>query len=185
MKRQIAVRVISVLMVLAFIGGGTYAYFNNSAVSTNNVFASGNLDLKLANGSASFTDNVTASFGGISLSPGACLPKAELKLKNTGTVPGNHIDITAANSNSSFAGFLRLESLQYDGGAVSLTDSNGNGFSDLQDLAAAGILNMPFTDFSGHSLEMTVCLDATAGNPQQGQSSTLDFSILLDQGPHS
>lgn len=175
----------SIVVALALITTGTYAYFSNSATSTNNVFASGNLDLKLANGSGAFADTVTASFGGSALSPNSCLAVATLNLKNTGSVAGNHIDITATNTNAAFAAFLHLKTLTLDGSDVTIADSNSNGFKDLQDLAVSGVVNKPFVDFVAHPLTMEVCLDASAGNAQQGQTNTLDFSILLDQGAHT
>lgn len=167
------------------ISSGTYAYFSNSAVSTNNVFASGTLDLKLANGSDTFADTVTSSFGNASLYPNSCLAPTTLNLKNTGTVAGNHLDILATNSNAAFAAFLRLKTLTLDGIDVPLNDSNGNGFKDMQDLAVAGIVNKPLVDFIVHPFSIEVCLDQSAGNPQQGQTNTVEFMILLDQGPHS
>lgn len=185
MNRNIILSVLSIFAMLTLIGSGTYAYFNNSATSTNNVFASGTLDLKLANGSGSFSDSVTASFGGSALSPGVCLPAASVNLKNTGSVAANHLDVTATNSNSAFAAFLKIKTLTLDGTDITIADSNGNGFPDMQDFTASGITNKSFTDFSAHSLSMEVCLDSTAGNAQQGQTNTLDITFFLDQGPHS
>ncbi len=184
MKRHIVISILSMFVVLLLVGSATYAYFSNSATSTNNVFASGTLDLKLANGSSSFADSVTASFGGTALSPNTCLPSATLNLKNAGSVPGNHIDISATNTNNSFAAFLRLKTLTLDGNDITIADSNSNGFRDLQDLAASGIGNKAFTDFLAHPFAIEVCLDASAGNAQQGQTDTLDFTVFLDQGTH-
>ncbi len=185
MNKKIAYSLLSMFIALVLITTGTYAYFSNSGTSTNNVFASGSLDLKLANGAGSFSDTVTASFGGAALSTNVCLPAATLNLKNTGSVAGNHIDIAATNTNSTFAAFLRVKTLTLDGNDIVIADSNSNGFRDLQDVAASGIVNKPVTDFLVHPWTMEVCLDATAGNAQQGQTNTLDFTILLDQGVHS
>ncbi len=185
MNKNIVLSVLSIFTMLTLVGSGTYAYFSNSATSTNNVFASGTLDLKLANGSGSFSDSVTASFGGPALSPGSCLPVAVVNLKNTGSVAANHIDITATNTSSAFAAFLKIKTLTLDGNDIVIADSNSNGLRDLQDFAAAGIINKAFSDFSVHPFSMEVCLDASAGNAQQGQTNTLDMTFFLDQGPHS
>lgn len=185
MNKNIMLSMISVFVVLSLVAGGTYAYFSNSAISTINVFASGTLDLKLANGSASFSDNVTASFGGAALSPNSCLPVSVLNIKNTGTVASNHIDITATNTNNAFAAYLRLKSVTLDGADVAIADTNSNGFIDLQDFASGGIINKSLTDFMAHPFSMEVCLDASAGNAQQGQTNTLEMTFFLDQGPHS
>lgn len=184
MNRKIVISALSALTALGMMGAATFAYFNDTNTSTGNTFSSGTLDLQLANGVSSFTQNVTASFGGTDMSPGVCLAPATLWIKNIGPVIGNHVDFTATNTLTSFAAFLKLNTLTFDGLDVSLADSNGNTIRDLQDLAINGIPNKAVTDLIAHPLIMEVCLDSSAGNPQQGQSNTLDLTVFLDQGSH-
>ena len=185
MNKKIMVSLLTIIAMSALIVTGTYAYFSNSSSSTNNVFASGTLDLQLANGNTTFTDTVTATFGGGGLSPNSCLDPATLNMKNVGSVVANHIDISAINTNATFAAFLRLKILTLDGTDISLPDSNNNGYRDLQDLGTTGVVNKSVTYFLAHPLSVQVCLDGSAGNEQQGQSNTLNLTILMDQGPHS
>ena len=185
MNRKILLSLMSIVTVCALMVTGTYAYFSNAATSSNNVFASGTLDLQLANGASTFGDSVSASFGSTTLSPGSCLVAATLNMKNVGSVPANHIDVSATNTNISFASFLKLKTVTLDGNDIPLPDTNSNGYKDLQDLSVSGIVNKPLTDFLVHPLVLEVCLDSSVGNEQQGQSDTLNLTILLDQGPHS
>ncbi len=56
--------VLAALVVLAGIGGATWASFNDTETSTGNVFTAGTLDLKLSDSNETDLNGVTASFGG-------------------------------------------------------------------------------------------------------------------------
>lgn len=184
---KIALGTLSIFAALTLVGAATYAYFADTGTSTNNVFSTGNLNLVLANGAGFDEENVTATFGGSNLAPGLCLVPATLNIKNaTGSVAADHINITAANSNSGLAAYLSLPTFTYDGSDIIITDSNGNGFRDLQDLATTPLTDYALTDIGvAHPLIMEVCLHTTATTDQAGQSNILDLTVLLDQGPYS
>lgn len=184
MNSKIALSGLSILASLALIAGATFAYFNDAGTSNTNVFAAGNLDLGLTDSDQTDQDNVLASFGGTNLAPGTCLDPATLSIKNFGTVAGNHIDLSATNTNNSFASVLKLDTFTFNGGDIPLTDGNVNGIRDLEDLATSGVVNLAMTDFVYHPLVMKVCLDISAGNTLQGATDTMNLSVLLDQGPH-
>ena len=184
---KIALGTLSVFTALTLVGAATYAYFTDSGTSSNNIFTTGNLNLVLANGAGTDEENVTATFGGTNLAPGVCLDPATLNIKNaSGSVAANHINVSAANTNSGLAAYLWLKTLTYDGVDVVIADGNSNGIRDLQDLATSGMSNYALTDVGvAHPLVMEVCLHTSATLDQAGQSNTLDLTVLLDQGPSS
>ncbi|MEN9327609.1 MAG: hypothetical protein RI947_417 [Candidatus Parcubacteria bacterium] len=184
MKRKI-MSMIAAVAILAGSTGAVYAYFSTTLTSVNNVFASGKMEMQLSKDNTTFTETVSAAFGGTGLMPGTCLQPGTLYIKNTGTVNGNHIDLTANNTNVSLASYLKLDTITYDGIGVTVTDANSNGFVDLDDLKTSGAHNLALTDKNiAHPLVMKLCLDSSATNAQQEQTNTMELSVVLDQGPH-
>lgn len=184
MKRNI-ILIILMASVLTISTGAVYAYFSAISSSVNNIFASGKMEMKISKDNSTYADSVTAAFGGTGLMPGTCLNPGTIYVKNTGSIAGNHIDITATNTNPSLAAFLKLETFTYDGASVSVQDANSNGFADLGDLQTKGANNLSLTDKNvSHTVVMKICLDTNAGNEQQDQTDTMELHVLFDQGPH-
>ncbi len=186
---------ISIFAVVGLVGAGTYAYFSNSGTSSGNTFSTGTLDLKLTDADQVVEDNVIASFGG-SLAPGQCTTTQNLKLRNSGTIAADHAEVHLSNvvsdantdAEPDIDTFLKLTLLDYDASNKlgQISETNGNGFVDLEDWAApanAGVLdNLPLADLAtDHNLDMIVCLDSTAGNVLQGDSVTSTFTVELNQ----
>jgi len=192
MNKKIALSLLSIVSALAIVGGATFAFFSDSGTSTQNVFSSGTLDLKLSDDTPEIIqDDVTASFGASDLAPGDCTEAQELRLRNSGTVNGNHVDITASNSDGTFAAFLRIDSLTYDSvdvtGNITENGGDGNSFLDLVDWTndSDGLHNLGLTDLdTDHPLSIVVCLDESAGNSEQGGSDTLNLTATLRQQSH-
>lgn len=196
-NKKIIISGISILTAIALMGGATYAFFSDSGTSSSNVFATGTLDLKLSDtgsGPESDQDSVIASFGSSTLAPGTCTGNQTLTLKNTGTVAANHAEVhlgnvvtdTGNNATPDMDVFLRINKLEYDSVSVlgQISNSNGNGFTDLADWAADSTVldNLALTNLdTGHPLVMDVCLDSTAGNTLQGDSVTSTFTVDLNQ----
>ena len=174
MNKKIALSAMSILASLALLGGATFAFFSDAGTSSNNVFATGTLDLKLSDSTPEVDqDNVTASFGSGALVPGSCTGSQTLNLKNTGTIAADHAEvhltlnsITDINTNAEpdMDTFLRLSVLTYDGvdQLAQILDTNGNLFKDLEDWAApanAGVLdNLALINLNtNHPLVMDVC----------------------------
>ena len=198
LNKKIALSAMSILASLALLGGATFAFFSDAGTSSNNVFATGTLDLKLSDSTPEVDqDNVTASFGSGALVPGSCTGSQTLNLKNTGTIAADHAEvhltlnsITDINTNAEpdIDTFLRLSVLTYDGvdQLAQILDTNGNLFKDLEDWAApanAGVLdNLALINLNtNHPLVMDVCLDSSAGNTLQGDSVTSTFTVDLNQ----
>ena len=171
-------------------GAATFAYFSDVGASNDNVFAAGTLDLKLTDSTETDADNVTASFGGTALGPNDCTTTQNLKVKNTVTVNADHVEIAAVNSVTDVSvdaipdmdTYLLLDLFQYDGGNISVPDSNGNTFADLDDLEVNGVDDLALTNLgTDHNIDLRVCLHSTAPNEVQGDSVDSDWTITLNQ----
>lgn len=193
-------KILSSAMSLATAGsllvGATFAFFSDQGTSSNNIFSTGTLDLKLSDSTPEVDqDSVTASFGG-TLAPGSCTGNQTLTLKNTGTIIANHAEVSVSNSVSDTGSnatpdmdsYLRINLLTYDSGDVlgQIADqgSDGNIFVDLADWAASltALDNLSLTNLnSGHNLVMDICLDSSAPNELQSDSVTSTFTVTLNQ----
>lgn len=189
-NRKIAMSAVSILSALTLMGGSTFAFFSDSGTSSGNTFSSGTIDLHLEDNSTegeSDDKNVIASFGSNSpMVPGQCLDPQTLFIRNDGTVPADHVDISASNTDGGMANVLRIQTLTYDGVDILGTIGTGAGtvgIADLTDLETTGLNDLALTNLaSSHSLVMQVCLDESATT--QGQTNSLTLNIVLHQGGH-
>lgn len=177
-----------IIGLMAGIGiGVTRAYFSNEGTNTGNIFAAGTLDLKLSDTDETAQDNIAASWVGSNMAPGGPAVLGSLTLKNTGTIQGNHLEITTGNNCDDPSGdmdkYLEITSLLYDGGSIlgTVSNSNGNGWKDLDDLEAAGLDNLTLTDFGNHTLSMEVKLNENIDDNYQGKSCSSIFTFTLNQ----
>ena len=84
---------IAALLVMALVGGGTWAYFSDVETSTENTFAAGTLDLKLTGGTQTI-DSVTATWvTPADWKPGETIP-GTLTLDNVGTIDMTKVELT-------------------------------------------------------------------------------------------
>jgi len=79
--------------VAAIVIGGTFAYFSDVETSNGNVFTAGTLDLKTND-----ADGVTATWVLADMAPGGASVTGSMVLKNTGTVAGDHVEISVVNT---------------------------------------------------------------------------------------
>ncbi|TYS78445.1 TasA family protein [Rossellomorea aquimaris] len=93
-KKKLGLGVASLAMGAALVGGGTFAYFNDTESSTGNTFAAGTIDLKPElTGSALW--NLPNQ------QPGATFDTGTQTLSNDGTLPGDlTMDLTVADTGS-------------------------------------------------------------------------------------
>ena len=122
---------------------------------------------------------------------------ATLSVKNIGTVDGDHIEISTSNTMTEAASppgstgtvpmdrVLEIIVFSYDGvdKRSLISDSNGNGFKDLDDLEATTIDNLALTDVNvAHTLEMAVLLNYNvSANQHHGDSVATTFTVTLNQ----
>jgi len=179
-------------------GAATFAYFSDIGTSTNNTFSSGTLDLQLSNDTVTYTDNVTATFGGTNMAPDGTPVTGTLSLKNNGSIDANHENITFVNSltqSGSLPGndsthpmdmFLQITTLTFGGAdeLATLPDSNGNGIKDLDDLEISGLSNLTgITAGNAADLVLDVHLYSTTPDDVQGDSVDTTVTVLMTQAP--
>lgn len=197
MNKRILLSSVSIMASTSLLAAATFAFFSDEGTSNDNVFSSGTFDLKLSDDTPETDqDSVSASFGGADLAPGACTATQQLRVKNSGTVAGNHIHLAVANTvtdtgaaaSPDIDSFLRLDTLAYDGTSKlsSIADGNGNGFKDLNDFAGdpldGAADGLALTNLgTNHTIDVKVCLDASAGNTLQGDSVDSDWTGTLHQ----
>lgn len=193
-NKRILLSSVSVFASLALAAGATFAFFSDSGTSNDNVFTSGTFDLKLSDDTPETDqDSVTASFGGTGLAPGQCLASQQLRVKNSGTIAGNHVEVRAVNTvadtgtaaTPDMDSYLRFQTFNYDGADVTgqFADSNSNTFKDLNDFAAStGLDGLALTNLNtNHNIDVVVCLDSSAPNTVQGDSVDSDWTVELNQ----
>jgi spore coat-associated protein N len=188
---------IAALIVITIAGVGTFAFFNDTESSANNIITAGTLDLKTndANG----VDSVLTVQD---LAPGNSVGPATVELKNAGSIDAAHMDISVTYSENDgtepgdpglaadvsqdeFAAQLKVNTLRY--GATDLltkvTDANANGFKDIQDVSNSdltGLLGLDSAATANFVIEVT--LDgASTGNDFQGDGINITLNFDLQQ----
>lgn len=187
MKSRILVSILTIVAVVGGVSAVTFAFFSDSGTNNDNVFAAGTIDLKLTDTNDSAQDDITASFGGTNMVPGDTR-SGSFTLNNSGTHVANHAEVAVVNTDTDLANpldaVLEVTMLKYDSVSVlsQLSDNNGNGYVDLNDLATLGLDNLALTDLAtDHTIDMMVTFRSEAGNDYQGDSVDSDWTITLNQ----
>jgi predicted ribosomally synthesized peptide with SipW-like signal peptide len=84
----------TIALVGALVGGGVYAYFNDTETSTGNVFTAGTLNLDLTDASDDGTESEAATWVFSALVPGSSAGGARLTITNNGTING-YLDLSS------------------------------------------------------------------------------------------
>jgi spore coat-associated protein N len=123
-KKKLGLGVGSLALGAALIGGGTFAYFNDTESSTGNTFAAGTIELTpdLPGG---------AIFNVANAKPGATFDTGVGTLKNTGSLPAN-LSVTLNETDID----AHLNGTGIVGDAVKITQFNVNGSNKIADIDA-------------------------------------------------
>ena len=123
---------IAALLVMALVGGGTWAYFSDVETSTGNVFTAGTLNLDLTDTSDDGTEGEAATWVFPALAPGATGGGGAgngLTISNTGTLDG-YLDlssITVINAENYDVLTDEAEALPAVGGDDDTSNATGGG----------------------------------------------------------
>lgn len=132
LKKRFALTLASVGLGAALVGGGTFAYFNDTA-EVNNTFAAGKLDLSV---------NPSVAFDITNLKPGDYMVRY-FEISNSGTLDIENVlmnttytidDAKGDNGSEDFADYLNVEFLTSDGQVVLLNQS----LAKLKELSDSG-----------------------------------------------
>ena len=182
---------IALILLTGISGIGTWAYFNDIETSSGNVLAAGTLDLKTND-----VDGVSQTLVASNMEPGDTVGPETIILKNSGTVDGSSLDLSftysendaSANptnrSADDTAATIELTTLKYNDISLlgSVTDSNTNGYRDIQDLKG--------TDLSGQSgiaaqaskdFEIAIQARTDVSGEFQADGITITMTFILNQ----
>jgi spore coat-associated protein N len=154
---------IAALMVMALIGGGTWAYFSDPETSTGNTFASGTLDLNLDGG-----DSNVVKFTVSNAKPGDS-DNATWTVTNVGSLPG-YLDLEDISIGES-AGTSTDAELADEGGPDTPQLGNYLKVHLFVDADDNGVWDTGETDIYGNN---------TTYQPINGLASNYDTNILLN-----
>lgn len=135
-KKKLAMGIATGALAVSMIGGGTYAYFSDVAVSENNTFAAGKLDLAVNPTTVIKVDN---------LKPGDWMNRT-FKLENKGTLDISKVFLTTEYTESveGFADHIMVDFLRNDDKGSHLGESNiivSKSLSELKRLSADAVDN--------------------------------------------
>jgi predicted ribosomally synthesized peptide with SipW-like signal peptide len=183
-------------IVLLTIGLVASALFSDHENINNNTFAAGTLTLRLSDDNETQQDNITATWTGSDLKPGATI-SAVLNIRNTGSIPADHVEINTNNSVVEAASgegvidsvkmdtVLEISRFTWDSNDIltSVSDINGNGIKDLDDLESQTLDSLSHTSLDTDvPLIMTVRFHPSLTLSQhQGDSVSTSFTISLNQ----
>ena len=209
--KKVLLSIALIAVVACIVPGGTMAYFSDVETSTGNTFAASTdcPDLKLRDpnepppGETGWYDGVTATWTMSNMLPGDSTsgwvwfrnfgdPASQLWINvsnETIDEPPQAESDTEPGTTTDMDWVMEITFMEYmNGGATDclalITDLNGNGFKDLDDLetmnAGQGISVSP--PVASATLDMTVKFHETADNDYQGDTlnSTFTFTLILE-----
>lgn len=200
-KRSLLLSLLSLLLVAGFIWSGTIALFTDSESSTGNTFTAGNINLQLKDNDEVWGDGVTATWHATNMSPGDELnfDIEQIELRNMGSIPGTTVDITVQNSvidppgpnsdteegTTDMDKVMEITWMEYEDGSVHnvlshISDVNGNGYKDLDDLEAAGVSGLGAMTGTGR-FQMHLRFHPDADNDYQGDTLVCDVIFTINQ----
>ena len=191
MNKKLILGFVGIVVVGSGVAVGTRAYFSQQGEVKSNTFSTGTLALKLDG-----AEEATATWNIVAGGPGDEV-SGTVNIKNAGSIVADHIEITAINtvtesgtapgstSTTPLDTVLEITVLTYDGVDVldQVTDENGNGIKDLDDLEAVELDDLALTDLDvDHPLVMTIRFEPvlTVGE-HQGDSATTTLTVTLNQ----
>jgi predicted ribosomally synthesized peptide with SipW-like signal peptide len=185
------VAVTAALMIAAT--GLTAASWNDTVTSSDNEFASGNLDLKQSVnlGPPYGDESIVARWHAENMRPGQSLGYHMISFLSTGTVKGSAMRITASNTDSDFARSIELTNAEYYNAAVMhnlldqnhqfhIVDADLDGKVTLAEFQASPLEGLPVVNRTSW-LNLGFRFSPDAGNDTQGRSDTAEFRFTLQQ----
>jgi len=191
MTKTIISLVFMALLVVGAAGIATWALFTDTEESTDNQLVAGSLDLRTDD-----ADGVTQTLYATSMAPGDTVGPATIVLSNAGTMNGSSLDLSFSyveNDGGSnevdmtadeMAAMIEVTTLSYDGSSIlgSVSDSNANGYVDVQDLTTADLSGQSgLTTVETKDYVIAVQFRSDVGNDYQGDGITMTMTFVLNQ----
>ena len=182
---------IAFILAVGMIGVATFAYFSDTETSAGNQLTAGTLDLKTDD-----ADGVSETLYATNMAPGDTVGPSTIQLKNSGSVDGSSLDIefsyvesdgspnSVDKSANDTAAMMEVTTLDYGGSDLlgSVSDSNGNGYEDIEDLENEDLSGQSGIDASAtENFEIAVQLRSETGDDFQADGITLTMTFTLNQ----
>ena len=182
---------IAFILAVGMVGVGALAYFTDTETSAGNQLTAGTLDLKTDD-----ADGVSETLYATNLAPGDTVGPSTIQLKNSGNVDGSTLDIEFSyvetdgspnlvdKSASDTAAMMEVTTLDYGGSDLlgSVSDSNGNGYEDIEDLKNEDLSGQSGIDASAtENFEIAVQLRSETSDDFQADGITLTMTFTLNQ----
>jgi predicted ribosomally synthesized peptide with SipW-like signal peptide len=169
---------------------GTWAYFSDVEYSNNSQLTAGTLDLKTND-----ADGITQTLYTTAMKPGDTAGPNTISLRNAGLADGAtlEIDISYVESDGSpnavnksadeTAAMMEVTTLNYGGSSIlgSVSDSNLNGYKDMQDLKNASLVESGLNASATKNFQISVQLRSGTGNDYQADGVTVTMAFVLSQ----
>lgn len=179
MRKKLIAGTIALTMICVAAGAGTMAYFTSQTSTENNTFVTGTLKL----GGIIDGEDMVEEFARMSIQnikPGLPVHIGTTQLKNVGSLPFKLYRITASDFKGSgwdmlddqLALTVKIGGEQVYNGTISdLRAANGGYFDPIYNVLPDEVRDM----------ELTVLMNAAAGNDYQGKNITCDFTVYATQ----
>ncbi|MBI2031175.1 MAG: hypothetical protein HYT08_01035 [Candidatus Levybacteria bacterium] len=183
-NKKIALSLLSIVSALAIVGGATFAYFSDTANSTNNTFTAGTLDVEITDQNA---DTPFQSETIISNWAPSNQTFVNFDVKNFGSLPVNLRGFatgTWGDSGLDSQNMVKVVQVErWDGSNWVNIQSNPSGITGYFYWSPDGTNSALYTLNAGDraQLRLTVEFDAGAGNDFQGQTFTASLQAEAKQ----
>ena len=187
---------LALMMVVGMTCVATVARFTDNETSSGNKLAAGTLDLKTNN-----ANGVSQTLYATSMSPGATVVSPTITLRNAGTTNGSTLDIafsyvendTSPNSvdktADEVAAVIEVKTLEYDTHSLldplftpHVTDINGNGYLDIQDLKNSSLTGLGGINAGDpKSFNISIQLKTGTGSDFRADGITITMTFTLKQ----
>ena len=208
--KKLLLSMLATFLVIGLVGAGTFAWFQDTETSTGNTFTAGTMDLRLHDGTTWVDGLIVARWTGTNLAPGDSIGSNTIQLREFGTIPADHLEITAEYTSTlanddDMARYLEITNLRYEDtdwyinlltgerwniiGNVLLEgpradweveDQDNRGWVSLYDLKVDPADNLP-PPVGTYMFTMALRFNENAGNDLQGQTFNLSVVFTLNQ----
>jgi len=190
MKRIIGLT-IAVLLSVSMLSTGVWSFWADTESSANNQLTAGTLDLKTND-----ADGVTLTLNATSLKPNGTAGPSTITLKNVGSLNAATLDIAFSYTESDgapnvvnrtaddTAAIIEVTTLTYNGANLltSVSDSNLNGWKDVQDLKNANLTGQSgINSNASKNFSITIKIRSGINNNFQADGVNITMTFTLQQ----
>ena len=189
---------IGILVVIAMVAAGTYAFFNDTQASTGNMFTAGTLDLGLSNtGVTTATGDTSATFTASTWAPGSTTPVGTITVDNTGNLAMGHltvafsydpVDVTNRPTDITGSPWTTPADTDLFDKQITIATATWGGASQaslvgksLFDLVSSPVSLTPLAAGAHNALALTFTFSQDATNGCQGNILTLTVTFAATQ----